>query len=46
MGTDYLETNDYNNNKPMDELDTADLNNDTEMSDIIYLKKKSGTKET
>ena len=45
MGTDDLETIDYNNDTPMNKLKTVDFNNYTEMSDLIDLKKESGTKE-
>ena len=40
LGTDDLETIDYNNDTPMDDLETVDFNNDTEMSDLIDLKKE------
>ena len=34
LGTDDLETIDYNNDTPMDDLETVDFNNGTEMSDL------------
>ena len=40
LGTDDLETINYNNDTPMDDLETVDFNNDTEMSDLIDLKKE------
>ena len=45
LGTDDLQTIDYNNDTPIDDLETVDFNNDTEMSDLIDLKETSGTKE-
>ena len=39
MGTDDLETINYNNDTPMDDLETVDFNDDTEMSALIDLKK-------
>ena len=45
LGTDDLQTIDYNNETPIDDLETVDFNNDTEMSDLIDLKETSGTKE-
>ena len=45
LGSDDLQTIDYNNDTPIDDLETVDFNNDTEMSDLIDLKETSGTKE-
>ena len=39
LGTDDLETIDYNNDTPIDGLETVEFNNDTEMSDFIDLEK-------
>ena len=39
LGTDDLETINYNNDTPMDDLETVDFNDDTEMSALIDLKK-------
>ena len=38
LGTEDLETIDYNNDTPMDDLETVDFNNDTEMIDLVDLK--------
>ena len=39
LGTEDLETIDYNNDTLMDNLETVDFNNDTEMIDLVDLKK-------
>ena len=45
MGTDDLQTIDYNNVTPIDDLGTVDIHNDTEVSDLIDLKETPGAKE-
>ena len=40
-----LQAIDYTNDRPIDDFETVDFNNDTEMSDLIDLKETSGTKE-
>ena len=50
LGTDNLETTDYNNDAIFDELETIDFNNDTQMTDLtdidkIDLKKTSATQQ-
>ena len=50
LGTDDLQTIDYNNDVTLDDLETVDFNDDTQMTDLtdidkIDLKKSSATQQ-
>ena len=48
LGTDNLQTIDYNNDTSLDNLEAVDFNNDTQMIDLtnVDLKKTSAAQET
>ena len=39
LGTDYLQTIDYNNDVTLDDLKTIDFNNDTQITDLTNIDK-------